>query len=630
MLELIRAHAQSWGVKIAFGIIILVFVFWGVGSMHNSSSGALATVNKKPILIQEFGREYERQVETLRSRYPGITAEDMKQMGLKRQVLQAMITERLLADEAARIGLSVSPVELRRSIESITAFRNGDGRFDAEVYRSVLKGQQTSPGRFEDGIRRDMLLQKLRDRVAAPASVTDEEARALFDYGRERRTIEYVLFPLEDYVLKVAPTDEQIAERYNENMDAWRNPQRISLDAVTLTPASLATSVEIPESAVAAFYADNAETYFVVPERVHARHILFMAQEGASKDEDAAARAKAEDVIAQLKKGKDFASLAAKLSDDKGSGAQGGDLGWFTKGQMVPPFEEAAFALKPGEISAPVRSAFGWHVIKMEAHETQRTRALDEVRGEIRQRLGEEKASERMHEALDTALEMAGAGKSIDDIAKALKLEHKPTGLFSRADAGVAVGLKGQSVGTAFSTPAGTVIDTPLEVEGGYMIAAVLESQPESVTPLEKVKEEVAAQVRRIEGAKLAVKAAQEAGAKLADGVPAELAARVKTAEPFGRNGFIAPFGQSRALVDAAFAAAPGAWQPAPVDTSSGAVLFRVKDVQRPGDAEWSAAAETVRATVLSAKREELFRVFVGELSAAAKIELRNAKLLDD
>ena len=629
MLELIRAHAQSWGVKIAFGVIILVFVFWGVGSMNNSSSGALATVNKKPITLQEFGREYERQVEALRGRYPGITAEDMKQMGLKRQVLQAMITERLLSDEAARIGLSVSPAELRRSIESISAFRNGDGKFDAETYRAVLKGQQTTPGRFEDGIRRDMLLQKLRDRVTSSASVTDDEARALFDYGRERRSIEYVLFPLEDYVLKVTPTDEQIAERYNENLDAWRNPQRISLDAVTLTPASLAASVDIPESAVAAFYADNADTYFVTPERVRARHILFMAQEGVSKEQDDAARAKAVDVIAQLKKGKDFASLA-KLSDDKGSGAQGGELGWFTRGQMVPPFEEAVFGMKPGEISEPVRTAFGWHVIKLEAREAQRTRTLDEVRGEIRQRLGEEKAAEKMHEALDTALEMAGAGKSIEDIAKALKLERKTTGLFSRADAAAVVGLKGQSISTAFSTPAGTVIDTPLEIEGGYMIAAVQESQPESVTPLEKVKEEVAALVRRVEGAKLAAKTAQEAGAKLAEGVPADLAARVKTAEPFGRNGVIAPFGQSRALVDAAFAAAPGVWQAAPVDTSAGAVLFRVKEVQRPTDAEWTAAAETVRATVLSAKREELFRVFVGELSSAAKIELRNTKIIED
>ena len=629
MLELIRAHAQSWGVKIAFGIIILVFVFWGVGSMNNSSSGALATVNKKPITLQEFGREYERQVEALRGRYPGITAEDMKQMGLKRQVLQAMITERLLSDEAARIGLSVSPAELRRSIESISAFRNGDGKFDAETYRAVLKGQQTTPGRFEDGIRRDMLLQKLRDRVTSSASITDDEARALFDYGRERRSIEYVLFPLEDYVLKVTPTDEQIAERYNENLDAWRNPQRISLDAVILTPASLAASVDIPESAVAAFYADNAETYFVTPERVRARHILFMAQEGVTKEQDDAARAKAVDVIAQLKKGKDFASLA-KLSDDKGSGAKGGELGWFTRGQMVPPFEEAVFALKPGEISEPVRTAFGWHVIKLEAREAQRTRSLDEVRGEIRQRLGEEKAAEKMHEALDTALEMAGAGKPIEDIAKALKLERKSTGLFSRGDAATVAGLKGQSIGTVFSTPAGTVIDTPLEIEGGYLIAAVQESQPESVTPLEKVKEEVAAQVRRVEGAKLAAKTAQEAGAKLADGVPADLAARVKTADPFGRNGVIAPFGQSRALVDAAFAATPGAWQAAPVDTSAGAVLFRVKDVLRPTDAEWTSAAETVRATVLSAKREELFRVFVGELSSAAKIELRNTKIIED
>lgn len=630
MLELIRAHAQSWGVKIAFGIIILVFIFWGVGSMDSGPAGAVAMVNGKPITLQEFGREHERQVEQLRGRYPGIGVEEMKQMGLKRQVLHSMITERLLVGEAARIGLSVTPAELRRSIESISAFNDGSGRFDAETYRSVLKGQQTTPGRFEDGIRHDMLLQKLRERITSSAAITDLEARALFDYGRERRSIEYVVFPAEEYARSVTPTEAQINEYYNAHLDVWRNPQRVSLDAVTLTPASLAAAVEIPESAIVAFYADNAGTYFVAPERARARHILFMVRQGADKKEDDAARARAEDVVARLRKGGDFARLAMDLSDDKGSGARGGDLGWFTRGQMVPPFEEAVFALKPGALSAPVRTSFGWHVIRLEEHEAQRTRSLDEVRGEIRQRLGEEKAAERMAEALDTALEMVGAGKSIEDIAAALKLEHKPTGLFSRADAGVAAGLKGQSVGAAFSTPAGTVIDTPLEVEGGYMIAAVLESQPESVTPLEKVKAEVVARVRRAEGEQLAAKAAREAGSGMGDGVPADIAAGVKSSELFGRSDVIASFGQSRTLVDAAFAAVPGAWQADPVETTAGAVLFRVRDVVRPTDAEWAASAEIVRASALSAKREELFRVFVGELSSAAKIELLNARAIED
>lgn len=624
MLDVIRSHAQSWGVKVAFGLIIVVFVFWGVGTMHEGPTSVVATVNKKPIVIRDFSREYERQVEALRTRFPGVTADELKKLGLKRQVLQQMVAEMLLQQEAERLGVTVTPIELRSAIEQIPVFRDAEGRFDPETYKKVLKAQQTTPGRFEDGVRRDMLGRKMRALVTAGAVVTDAEARDMFTFAQEKRSIDYVLFPIDEYAAAAKVDDAKLHEWYEAHKTQFTVPQKVRLDFVRISPEALAANVEIPETAIAAFYGENAASYFMQPERVRARHILVRVPAEASDDMVQKAKARIEEAAAQIKGGKDFAAVAAKFSED-GSASNGGELGWFGRGEMVKPFEDAAFGLKPGEVSAPVRSQFGFHLVKSEGHEAQRQKSLDEVRPEIRKRLAEEKAIEKVHDSLDGALELVSAGKSLDDIAAQLKLERQTSEPLTREAAATTLGLKPGDVTLAFSAPAGTVIDTPLEAAGGYIIARVAEVAPEHVPAFDTVRDKVLTAVREEEGARLALSAAEDAFKASREGeLPAATLARVKTSPLFGRDGNIPGLGLDPALAAAAFSAEKGVWSDKPHSTPQGVVLLRVREITKPTDAQWQAVSSTVRETILAAKREEMFRTFLTTLNAKGKVEVKD------
>lgn len=630
MLDVIRANAQSWGVKAAFGIIILVFVFWGIGSLKEGPSSVIVAVNKKPILYRDFARSYEREVEGLRSRFPGISSEELKQFGLKRQVLQQMVAETLLEQEAARIGMTISPAELRRSIDAIPAFRNGQGSFDAEQYRKVLQSQQTTPGRFEDGIRRDMLLQKLRDRISSAAVVTDTEAREVFDYGRERRVLEYVLFPLDEQLAGITIADEDVQAFYDARKETFKVPARVALEYVLINPATLASSFTVEEEAVAAYYKQHAAAKFQQPERVHARHILVMVPEGAPEADVAKARAHIDDALAQIKAGKDFGAVAAKFSQD-GSAKQGGDLGWFTRGQMVAPFEEVAFSQKPGTVSEPVRTMFGFHLIKVETHEQARQASLEEVRPQIRKAIAEEKATERLHDTMDTALELVTSGKPVAEVAQQLKLERRTTEPFAREDGAKVAGLKPQALQLVFATPEGTVIDTPLETDGGFMVARVVSSQPESYKPVADVRTAIVTELKGQKATQKAREVAGEAVKTLGDGpLPAQLQAKVKVTEPVGRDGFIAGIGEAREVATAAFGAPVGTWLPAAYGVDAGALLVRVKEVRKPTDADWEAAATSLKSAMLNSRKEELYRAFLVTLSEKGKIEWRNPDLVGE
>lgn len=629
MLDAIRAHAQSWGVKIAFGLIIIVFVFWGVGSMQEGPSAVIVTVNDKPILIRDFSLEYERQIETLRVRFPGVTAEELKKLGLKRQVLQQMVAATLVEQEAERIGLTVSPVELRKVIEQIPAFRDAAGKFDPELYKKVLKNQRTTPGRFEQGIRDDMLDRKMRELVVAGAVVTDGEARSMFDYSQEKRSADYVLFPTEEYAASATITDEQLHKWYDAHKTEFTIPQKVRLEFVRISPASLADGVTIPESAIAAFYVENAANFFVVPERVHARHILVRVDANASAEDVAKAKARIEDMAAQIKAGGDFAAIASKNSED-GSAANGGELGWFGRGDMVKPFEDAAFALKPGEVSAPVRSQFGFHLIKSEGHEASRQKTLDEVRPEISKRLAEEKAAEKLHDALDNAIELVSSGKSLDAIAQQLKLDHQTSEPLSRDELAASLKIKPEDTGIVFSTPAGTVIDTPLEAADGYVLAKVVEMQPQRIPSFDEVRSKVVTAVQEIEGARLATEAAEAALKARKDGqLPSAIEARIAKTPLFGRDGGIPALGFDPALSSALFAGKKGQWLDAPQMTSRGAVIARVQDVVLPTEEQWKSVADTVKETILAAKREEMFRAFLNTLNAKATITIKETAILD-
>ncbi|UZP68875.1 SurA N-terminal domain-containing protein [Desulfovibrio mangrovi] len=629
MLDSIRQNAQSWGVKIAFALIIIVFIFWGVGSMSNSNrSSVLATVNEEPILIPEFKQAYDQQFAVLKRQIPGLKQEDLKQLGFAQQVMQQLVSKKLILQEAERLGIAVTPQELKKTIASIAVFRNEKDVFDGDLYKRVLEAQGMTPGQFEESYRQDILIRKMQEYVGLPASVTADEARTAFNFAGERRSIEFTVMPAASFVSKVTVAPEKLQEFYDQNKEQFKQPAKVALEYITITPKSLAKGVTVDEAEIAAFYDQNAETYFVQDESVRARHILVLADANAPEAKVAEAKAKIEQVLAQVKKGGDFAALAKKYSEGP-SAPNGGDLGEFGHGAMVKPFEDAAFALDAGQVSGIVRTQFGFHIIKVEEKTPRRVKALAEVHDEIRQRLAEDKAADKVADSLDVVFEEVMAGKSMADAAAAHNLDLRTTSEFPRAKAMEVVGIKPDSLDAVFGTIVGGVVETPLEVEGGYMVARVSAASPESYIEFDQVKTMIEGRLLQEAAMQMAADEAKKIAEDVASGkLPAELAATVQTSPLFDRRGFVPGLGQAPELVNAVFAASGDQWG-GPFMSAAGAVFFHLKDTSLPSDKEWEVAEEQVMASMLRAKRQEMFRAFMNDLGKKAEILIQNQDFLD-
>jgi len=229
MLDLIRQSASSWGVKVLFGIIILVFVFWGVGSIGtNSKTQVIATVNERPILAQTFHRAQQRAVETMRQRNPEMTQEELKALGLNRQVLESLVADELMAEKAAALGVTAADVEVRQKINELPYFQNESGQFDPDLYRRILQSERIPIAEFEADMRRSIISEKLETFMTFPAQASEAEARELFEYSREQRTLQYLLVADTDFMDQVNATDEEIASFYEEHKEDFSVPLRLS------------------------------------------------------------------------------------------------------------------------------------------------------------------------------------------------------------------------------------------------------------------------------------------------------------------------------------------------------------------------------------------------------------------
>ena len=626
MLDSIRQNSQSWVVKIAFAFIVVVFVFWGVGSMSNSSNSAvLATVNDASIMMPEFKRAYELQMNAIRARFSGIDEAQLKQLKIGQQVLQGLIARTLLLQEAERLGMTVTPVELKKEIASIPLFQNEKGEFDPAVYTQMLAAQGMSAGTFERQFKDDLLAKKVQENATLSASVTDEEAREAFMFASEKRSMDYILYSAVDFLKDASVSDDAIKAYYETNLSRYAVPAQVAVKYLAITPSGLASTVAVDDAEAEAYYADNKDAYRQ-DEQATASHILIKLDENADEAAVKAATTRINKVLKLARSGKDFAKLAKKYSEGP-SASTGGALGTFGRGQMVKPFEDAVFSMDAGEISKPVRTRFGLHIIKVAKREEARTLPFAEAKGQIVSKLAEDKAADKITAMLDTVMEQVLSGKSLEDIAKEQDMSVLTSPEFSREQAPVAIGVKQEAAEELFSVPAGTTVDTPLESNGGYIVARVVTSKPESTMPLEDVSASIKEQLTSEQSLGLAFDAAKKASeAVLAGNVKGQ--PKVKTTPLVERQGFVPGLGSSEEVVKAVFEAGDKKWM-GPYKTPAGAAFVRLKDIDQPEDAAWQAAKEDVRKALLQRKKRQMEESFMKSLADNAEINIKNSEILE-
>jgi peptidyl-prolyl cis-trans isomerase D len=461
-----------------------------VGSYRAQRGNRVAVVNGATIGLEAYRTAYDQLVEQYRKQFGNALDEKLlKTLDLKRKVLDQLINQRLVLQQANRIDLHVTKEELARAIQKIPAFQR-NGQFDARRYQRTLALNRMTPEMFEESLQEELLAEKMRGLILGGIKVSDAEAMDTFDWREEQVSLEYVAFNPSAYK-NVKVTPDEIDAYFAQHQKDYEIPPKVKVRYLRFGLKDLESQVNVSQEEVNQYFDLNKEQYGS-PKKVRARHILFKVDPGATQEQMDAVRNKALKVLAEARAGADFAKLAEKYSDDPGTKDKGGELGFFTRDRMVKPFSDAAFAMKPGEISEPVKTRFGWHLIKVEEVQEAKEPTLAAVQEQIRTKLVKEAAKRLAYDhAEDTADALyVGDHTHIEDVAKARGLKTLETDFFALGDRVKGIPDADKFTKAAFDLSDQEVSD-PLELADGYYIFQVIARKPAETPDLHAVEEKV-------------------------------------------------------------------------------------------------------------------------------------------
>ncbi len=521
MMDRLREGVNSIAVKIILGLIILSFVFAGVGSyIVGGSNNVAAKVGNVEISRGEFEQAYQNERNRMQAQlgdyFSNLLADPSYVASFRQSVLDRMINDALLEQHAKTLGLRVSDVQVRELLLAMPQFQV-DGKFDSDVYQSALRRAGYSPESFAEYLRRDLVRNQLLTAVQASDFALPGEVSAQSKLIMQTREVKTIDLALADFAEKVQLTDEEIAEYYKQNPDRYTRPEQAKVAYIELSAEALKNSITINDEQAKQYYQEHLDKYSSEEQR-KVSHILVQGDD----------QAKAQAILDELNAGADFATLAEEKSEDIGSAEEGGSLGWIERGVMDPAFEEAAFALQtPGDVTGLVKSDFGYHIIKLDELKDSVAKPYAEVAETIKQELRDQKAVDEFYE-LQSELERVAFEypDSLDDAAEAVNAKIVTTDFISQADAPEL--LKTPAVMQAILSPEvreDGLNSEVIEVAPEHVVVVRVEDmRDETVLPLEDVREQVIAQLSRVKGEQNAIALATKVVDELKAGNTAILA----------------------------------------------------------------------------------------------------------
>ena len=425
MFEFIRTH-KRWMYGILLLLIVPSFVFVGMESYQSNDGGAgVATVDGQKITQQEWEDAQRRQIDQARQMMGAQFDQKLFETSeAKQAILNNLVAERAINAEINRAHMSVSDATLQKTIMDIQQFRLPDGGFDMEGYKAALAAQGMTPEMFDQRLRRDLTVQQLSGSIQATAFAPRSVASRLSDINDQEREVQEVLFPLSTYLPQVKVTDEMVKAYYDKNAQLFQIPEQVKAEYVVFDASTVENQVQVTDAEVTDYYNKNLKNY-TTPEQRSASHILITVSRDASAADQAAAKKKAEAVLAEVRANPDnFAAIAKANSQDPGSAQSGGDLGVVEKGLFVKSVEDSIYALKEGETSGLVQSEFGWHIIKVTGVKPSSQRSLDDAKGDIAADLKKQKMATKYTELAGVFSETAyDQSESLKPVADKLKLQ---------------------------------------------------------------------------------------------------------------------------------------------------------------------------------------------------------------
>jgi peptidyl-prolyl cis-trans isomerase D len=632
MLDRMRRH-MSW-LKWSLGLVCLAFIIFYIpdflrSSVTDAAAGeTIARVEGREITASEFRRTYQAQLQAYRSAYGGQMSEQLlKQLGVEQQILQQMVDERAALAEAARLGISASDEEVRRRILSFPAFQENGAFIGEQRYVQLLRMQRPpmTPSDFEDGIRKQLTIEKLRSSLTEWLSVADNDLEQEYRRRNDKVKLAVVTLTADSFRGQVAVTDADVASYFDAHQDEFKIPEKRKIRYLLVDIDALRTKVVVPSADIERAYNNSIEQYST-PEQVRASHILLKTE---GKD-DATVKAKAEALLKQAKAGADFADLAKKNSEDEASAKNGGDLDYFGRGRMVPEFDQAAFAMQPGQISDLVKTQYGYHIIKVIDKKAATTRPLADVRQQIQDQLAYERAQAQAADLAQSLEKDVSKPADLDRVAKDKGLTVQESGFFARDEPILGLGPSPEAASKAFEMKQGDVAG-PIRASRGFVFETLVAKQDPYVPKIDEVKDRVRDDAIKQKARDLSKQKAADLAAKLKASSDFEKAAKAagfdaKTTDLIARDAPIPDIGVAPAVTDAAFKLPAGSVSD-PIPTENGTAIVKVVEKQEVSASDWANAKDRFREELLSDRRNRFFGAYMVKAKQKMKIEVNRESL---
>ena len=554
-ITMLRRHTKGIMIKVMVGLIAVVFIFWGIYTIRGRPGSKIAYVNGDLITGQEYEAVYRDMLEALQKQYRNYWNDNLiRAFRLRQRALESLIDKRLISQEAGRLGLRITDDEVADAVLAYPAFQV-NGQFDEGRYRSLLSYNRMEPAEFESGIRSELLGQKIAQLIKCFFPLTDMEVMDYYTYQKEKINIGFVSFNPQDFTGKIKVNETERQEFFEEHKEKYRISERIKIAYLTLDPSDFVDKAAVEEKEISDFYELNQER-FKDPKQIKARHILFKVSPDASKPEETEAKDKALAILKRARDGEDFSALARQYSQDPNTN-KGGDLGYFKKGELAKPLEDLAFTLKPGDIGGPVKTRFGWHIIKVDDIKDAIIKALPDVRDQIVSTLKKDISRDIARERALSLMDQMPYNIDLTAYAAQHGLTANESDYFPRD--GTIPGLGGDErlKRTINSLDKGEVSEV-VEHEGRFYIIQVVDSKDSYIPKIGEVSDELQKDFIDHQSLVVAKRAAEAYLGKLKGGATwPELAKEknLKTDETgfFSRGETIPKIGYAPSLFEAAF-----------------------------------------------------------------------------
>ncbi len=622
--------------------MVIAFVPGGLGSELTGTpgKGVVAKVAGDDITADEV-RETARQM--LQQQMPqGGANMSMLLPFFAQRAAEQLITRQALIAEAGRVGLRVTPAEVRDELQHgryAATFFPGGNFIGQQEYEDLLQRYNLTTTKFEESVGHDILLTKLQALIASSAGVSDAQIHEEFVKQNTKVKFDYAYLKQDDLKKGLHPTDEELKAYYESHKATYANsiPEKRKIKYAVIDTAKAEADVQVTQDDLRAYY-DNHRDQYRVPEQVKVSHILIktpLPGPDGKVDEKGVAEAqqRAADLLKQLRNGAKLEDLAKKYSEDPGSAKQGGSLGWIGRGQTVPEFEKVAFSLPKGQISDLVKSSYGFHIIRVDDKQDAHTKPLDEVKSEIEPILKHQKAQQIAQRKAETLLQQARA-QGLDAAAAVQGVPVITSDFFSRHDTLPGLGQAPQFMDAVFTTQEKSPPDVASASEG-IVVFQLLAVKPPTTPTFEEIRSRVEDEFKNERSNILLTQKAQE----LSDRAKAEhdlkraakeLGATMKTSDLVLPDGQVPDVGSMSGQASVAFTMKPGEIS-GPINNGGNASVLQLVESQPPSEADFAAKRDQIRDSLLQVKQQERFSLFVSnlldEMTRSGKIKRNEEEL---